>query len=131
MREILTLPADRKTTRSCAPRSAIPVMPFPPPLGVVAPHRISRLVTGSALLSRVPYSPGSYIHPSPTALTCYLARREDKSDAEGTFGCCGMDPTAPTPEADKSAYINAHRSEETRIEDADSATASASEASTL
>ena len=22
---------------------------------------------------------------SPTALTCYLARREDKSDAEGTF----------------------------------------------
>ena len=84
MREIPTLPAD-KTTRS-ARLSAIPVMPFPPPLGVVVPHRISRLVTESALLSRVPYSPGSrrgYIHPSPaTALTCYLARREDKSDAE-------------------------------------------------
>ena len=42
-----------KTTRS-ARLSAIPVMPFPPPLGVVAPHRISRLVTESALLSRVP-----------------------------------------------------------------------------
>ena len=26
-----------------------------------------------------------YIHPSPTALTCYLTRREDKSDAEGTL----------------------------------------------
>ena len=25
------------------------------------------------------------LHPSPTALTCYLARREDKSDAEGTL----------------------------------------------
>ena len=89
MREIPTLPAD-KTTRS-ARLSAIPVMPFPPPLGVVVPHRISRLVTESALLSRVPYSPGSrrgYIHPSPaTALTCYLARREDKSDAEGTLRC--------------------------------------------
>ena len=60
MREIPTLPAD-KTTRS-ARLSAIPVMPFPPPLGVVASHRISRLVTESALLSRVPYSPGL---PSP------------------------------------------------------------------
>ena len=36
--------------------------PCPPPLGVVASHRISRLVTESALLSRVPYSPGL---PSP------------------------------------------------------------------
>ena len=52
----------------------MPVTPTPPPLGVVAPHRISRLVTGSALLSRVPYSPGLHHRPSPTALTCYLAR---------------------------------------------------------
>ena len=54
---------------------------------MVATHRISRLVTESAL---PPYCPPwfltrrGYIHPSPTALTCYLARREDKSDAEGT-----------------------------------------------
>ena len=38
--------------------------PDPPPLGVVAPHRISRLVTGSALLSRVPYSPALH-SPQP------------------------------------------------------------------
>ena len=106
MREIPTLPAD-KTTRS-ARLSAIPVMPFPPPLGVVVPHRISRLVTESALLSRVPYSPGSrrgYIHPSPaTALTCYLARREDKSDADSkvkTKEPCSIKSTGVVPSADQ------------------------------
>ena len=57
------LPAD-ETVRS-ARLSAVPVAlppPFGYPLGVVASHRISRLVTESALLSRVPYSPGL---PSP------------------------------------------------------------------
>ena len=83
-------PVPAETTRS-ARLSATPAMPSTPPLDVVAPHRISRLVTESALPSRVPYSPGVTFTPapSPTALTCYLARREDiredKSDAEGTI----------------------------------------------
>ena len=67
----------RRNDALCAPIGdsghALP----PPWVSGRSPHRISRLVTESALHSRVPYSPGlhTYIHPSPTALTCYLARR--------------------------------------------------------
>ena len=68
---------------------------LPPPFGcacLVAPHPPylpagdgERLALPGSLLAGVTFTPA----PSPTALTCYLARREDiredKSDAEGTI----------------------------------------------
>ena len=55
--------------------------PYPPPWGGRSPP-YPPAGGGNALwfLTR-----RGYLHPGPTALDCYLARREDKSDAETTF----------------------------------------------
>ena len=48
-----------------------------------APHRIPGWWWERALHALIPNSP-RIPSPGPTALDCYLARREDKSDAEAT-----------------------------------------------
>ena len=85
-----TLPGPRRNDALCAPiRDSGHALHPPFGCGRSPPYLPAgdgeRLALPGSLLAGVTFTPA----PSPTALTCYLARREDiredKSDAEGTI----------------------------------------------